>query len=383
MTERLKSLLHDEADALSVPAPSASRALADGRRLRRRRRLVPVATAAAVVLVAGGLAFTLGGGDDRDRDDATAADPAASSAPVLYAAGSTVVIGDRTAEVPDTVHSLHYTSAGVLVRSNANDGASDGSGPENLTLVREDGTTVDLGVIPEGVGPATDPDEPVYALAEADGAGFKVVVRDAATGDVVQEMRLPDGKPSYWPVPPLALDGDTLYVGFDSTTAAVDLTTGDSHTVDGMSGGIPEVLGGRTVVQGRGAPRVMDVATGATVYDYFLTTCTRCDREPRQGADPFSISLSPTGASVLIETTDRMGMTDRVWVHDIDAAEQQELAGGDTAGWGWTADGHPFSVTGRTVTSCDPTSGICDDLTAPVTLAPNDFPRLGGRVYES
>ena len=63
------------------------------------------------------------------------------------------------------MHSLHYTSAGVLVRSNPNDGGSDGSGPESLTLVQYDGSTVPLGTIPEGVGPATSPVEPVYVLS--------------------------------------------------------------------------------------------------------------------------------------------------------------------------------------------------------------------------
>ena len=87
--------------------------------------------------------------------------------------------------MPGTLHSLHYTSVGVLTRSNPNGGASDGSGPESLTLVSADGTTTDLGTIPEGVGPATDPDEPVYALAEKSGDGFRAVVRDATTGEEV------------------------------------------------------------------------------------------------------------------------------------------------------------------------------------------------------
>jgi hypothetical protein len=369
MTERLSQLLHDEVAELHPVPPDAAHVLAEGRRLRRRRRVTTGLAAAAVVALvgaAGGAALLQG---DSGQQNPTSAD----EAPVAYGVNSDIHLGDVVAQIPDTVHSLHYTSHGVLVRSNPHQGASDGSGPESLTLVRWDGSTADLGTIPEGVGPATDPDEGVYALAEAAGDGFVAVVRDAETGETVDEVPLPDLPPSYWDVPPLALDGDTLYAGFKRSTAMVDLDSGDHTIVDGMAGGIPDVVDGRTVLQQQGILVVRDVAAGqdlltVDVQGYAWGT------------------LSPDGQFLRVVSEGEM--TDGSWVepdsiqvYDVATGGLREFAG--TSGWGWTTDADLFRVDRGTLTTCEAATGACEESPLSPALPRNAELRLGGMVYES
>jgi hypothetical protein len=365
MTDRLSQLLHDEAARLDVPPVDADVALSRGRGLRRRRTAASVGVAAvALVVIGGATLLTTGGDDDRAVEPAGGA---AQSAPA-FGVGSKIYLGEAVASVPDTVHSLHYTSAGVLVRSNPNDGASDGSGPETLTLVRYDGSTADLGTIPEGVGPATDPDEPVYVLAEARGDGFVAVVRDAETGKTLEEVPLPDLPPSYWEVPPLSLDGGTLYVGYRSETAAVDLATGEHRIVEGLSGGFPEILEGRTLVPERKRLTVLDVNDGKIV----LTVDT---------GRYASGSLSPDGRYLRVSESDMFseGPAD-VTIYDVATGEPIDLeeTGGES---GWTADGDLFQVGNGSVTTCDLATRECTNADVPVKG--NADLRLGGQTYES
>ncbi len=376
MTERLRQLMYDEVSDLTPPAPDPATVLAEGRRLRRRSRVTTgvaaVAVAAVVVTTAGFVALNTG--DSGVQNPGPAGSAAVEAAPPAYGVGSDIHLGDVAAQVPDTVHSLHYTSSGVLVRSNPNDGASDGSGPESLTLVRWDGSTADLGTIPEGVGPATDPERDVYALAEADGDGFVAVVRDAETGDTVNEVPLPDLPKSYWEVPPLALDGDTLYVGYRNETAAVDLTSGEATTVDGMEGGLPDVQGGRTVLQREGSLTVRDVATGedlltADVEGYAWGTLSPDGR--------FLGVVSEGGVS----NGEYVEPEDSIQVYDVSTGDVRDFDG--AYGWGWTADGALFKVEQNTLISCDAATGDCEESPLTPPLAKNAEVRLGGQVYES
>jgi hypothetical protein len=369
MTERLNQLMREEADRLVVPPVPADAALGRGRSLRRRRTAATVGVTAVALAVAGGIAVTASGGDG-DRAAEPAGPPAVAAADVpAYGFGSKVHLGDRTASVPDTVHSLHYTSAGVLVRSNPNDGASDGSGPESLTLVGYDGSTTDLGTIPEGVGPATDPTEPVYVLAEARGDGFVAVVRDATTGEATDEVPLPDLPPSYWEVPPLALDGETLYVGYESETVAVDLATGEHRVVDGMGGGLPDVVDGRTLSGEGPSITVVDTSSGDPV------------RTIEVGHDSWG-TLSPDGRYLGVSTFNDETFENDSAVYDVASGEPLDLGGLSGAqDLGWTAAGNAFAVVRGRLTTCDLGSGECTRTDASVPA--DAFVRLGGRTYES
>ncbi len=374
MTERLSQLLHDEVAELHPVPADAARVLAEGRRLRRRRRLstgLAAAAAVAVVGAAGGYALTQGNASA--GPDPTTAD---GDAPVVFGVGSTVYLDDAVATVPDTIHSIHYTSEGVLVRSNPNGGASDGSGPESLTLVRHDGTTVDRGTVPEGVGPATDPTASGYVLAEARGESFVAVVRDVETGEAVDEVPLPDLRPSYWEVPPLSLDGDTLYVGYRSTTEAVDLATGEHHPVEGVGGGLPIVAGERLGTTNRdGDFFVVDTTTGDQVLlldgpdgDYAWGTLSPDGRFLKMNASELAMEQGRESETFA--------------VYDVDTGGKVEIEG-DGYGWGWTADGTLFRVAGGTVTTCDAGTGECTESPAPTKVGKNAHLRLAGLTYES
>ena len=367
MTERLTQLLRDEAERLDVPPVTADAALARGRGMHRRRAVASVGAAAAVLAVVGGVGVLAAGSDNEGPVEAADSAPAANVP--AFGFESTVYVGDSTATVPDTVHSLHYTSEGVLVRSNPNDGASDGSGPESLTLVRYDGSTADLGTIPEGVGPATDPTEPVYVLAEARGDGFVAVVRDATNGETVDEVPLPDLPPSYWDVPPLGLDGDTLYVGYKSETAAVDLATGEHRIVSGSGGGIPDVFGGRIVAAKDTSISVLDAATGESVGTFEV------------GHDAWG-DLSPDGRYLAVSVFNDETMGEDLTIYDVATGEPADL--GQLAGvpdLGWTAAGDAFAVSRGKVTTCDLDAGGC--ATYGVDLPRDAFVKYGGQTFES
>ena len=378
MTERLSALLRSEAEALDVPPVDHAAILGGGRQARSRRRTTVLLAAAAVVAVIGtGTALALNGSDSPDRDG-NATDSIASEGPsrgvVAYGAGSTVVVDGATATIPDTLHSLHYTSVGVLARSNPSGGASNGSGPESLTLVAADGTTTGLGTIPEGVGPATDPDEPVYALAEKSGDDFRVVVRNAATGEEVGSVPLPDLPMSYWPVPPLALDGDVVYAGFEQEAYAVNWRTGEMQQAAGLGGGMPEVRGGFALASGEKLVEgrlelvvsVVDAATGATALVVPL----------EEGEYGFG-SLSPDGKYLRFTQEGMNGEPDGVDIYNVATQERVTLAGD---GWGWTSEGLVYRVSGNELQVCDPVTAACAAETGPGV---GENLRLGGNTYES
>ena len=370
MTERLNQLMVAEADQLDIPPVAADAALSRGRGMRRRRTFATAGATVAVLAVIGGTVLVAIGGNDDDDRATEPAGPSADAANVpAFGFQSKVYLGDKTATVPDTVHSLHYTSEGVLVRSNPNDGASDGSGPESLTLVRYDGSTADLGTIPEGAGPATDPEQPVYVLAEARDGGFVAVVRNATTGETVDEVALPDLPMSYWPVPPLAFDGDTVYAGYKDETAAVDLTTGEHHVVEGMSGGIPDVLGGRILAAQGTSLSVLEADTGELVRTFEV------------GHDAFG-TLSPDGGHLAVSTFDDETFGYNLSVYDIATGELADL--GELAqaqDLGWTAAGDAFTVSRGKLTTCDLDTGDCTQNR--VDLPQDAFVKFGGKTYES
>jgi len=354
----LRTDLHAHADHLGVPTTPTAAVLGRGRQLRRRRRVVTGAGAlTASVALGGALLLTL-----PTARQQTAPDPASTPDDVaVFAVGSRVYIDGTSVEVPGTVHSLHYTSEGMLVRSNARGGISDGSGPEHLTLVGGDGGALDLGTVPEGYGPATDPTLPYYALAEQRGSELYAVVRDVATGEEVRKQPLPDLDRGTWDVPPLALSGDVVYADFADETYAIDWRTGSE--VD-TARGSTSVQAGRAVGGDGRRSTVFDARTGRT-----LLSVTR----PRGSYGWFD--LSPDGAYAMLfieETADGSEITDTD-VYDVATGAHVTLAG---APWelGWTRGGHVYRVDDDVVTTCSPVSGKCSEETVAITRAPEPAP---------
>jgi hypothetical protein len=374
MTERLAALMHHEADALDIPPVSTDRLLTAGHRARRRRRMAEGLGTVAVLAVVGGgvvLATSLAG-DDSVRDIGPA-DPSTGHGAV-FTLGTTVYWdgGAEHASIDDkAIKSTYYTSAGLLVR-HGNNNASDGGGPQRFSLVTPDGTVEPISVVTEEVVPGVDPTQPYLAYAEVVDGEVQVVVHDLATDEEVARVPVPDAKKwGGWTAPPVALSGDTVYVGTDDVMRTVDWRTGAVGTTDTVPGGYPDIKGGRavTVDRDRGTARVVDVVTG----DVLL--------EVDAGLTGY-LQLSPDGRFASMSAED--GKT--VDVYDVEAGTHITL-NGQSWDYGWSPDSDLFRVKGRHVIDCSTSTGECTtgDVTIPEEgggVAPTDL-RYGNQTFES
>lgn len=408
MTERLAQLLHEEAAGLEVPAPDASAVLASGRGAQRRRRLTSAVGALALVAAVGGSVLAVDALSGPDRDDAV--DPAAPfDAGPVFSLGTTVYLegGAEQAQVDDTaVKSLFYTSAGVLVRHGENQ-FSDGGGPQRFSLVREDGTVSPIGVVTEETVPGTDPGEPYLAFAEqASDGGFEVVVRDLRDDTEAARVPLPADATATgggWSVPPVALDGDRVWVGTGPQPYVVDWRAGAVEATDAVDPGFLEIVGGRHLDEGEEGAAVVDAASGERLLELPL----RNDEETSS-----SPSLSPDGRFVMVTVEDLPGAggyapPSSFEVYSVETGEAVTVEQ-PPYGVGWTASGDLFSLTETELTTCDADSGACTtrphgiEVPAPTPQRQvcerdaggrycyteggggwDETLRLGGRTYES
>lgn len=377
MTERLSTLLREEAGDLRAPAAPTAAILASGHRLRRRRRVAQVAGASALALVlAGGTALALGGGGDDPRGG-RAIDPATTAYldHGAFATGSTVHLSSGSpigsVDVGEPVKVLYYTSAGLLVRSGETPWTDD-PGPSHYSLVTPDGS---LRVLDLELGdrvPATDPGQPVVAYAEAAGDGaWDVVVRDVARDEEVSRTRVERAFGwGGWEAPPVELDGDLVYVGVDGPVVVVDWR--EQAVVEGSEelgrSQVPSVAGGLTVRSGGGTVDVVDVATGDVVYS-----------TPDRGY-PY-VALSPDGrfAKVVVQDeTEGEGFD----VVDLGSGEVTTI---DGAPWdfGWTPAGNLISVDLRAgeFTTCTVDGQECS--TEALSGPTKGELKLAGLAYES
>lgn len=383
MTERLTHLMHAEADLLDVPPAPALAILARGRAARRRRRWTSGLAAAVVVALVGvGTAAIL----DSTRDDGSqVADRPTASAYQRYGA---FAVGDRvhvggtgtSATLPAGVQSLHYTSAGVVARTNDSAAGSSGAGRQHLTLVRPDGTVQELGIVLRDTVPGSDPSQPYLAWSEGtDSGSYEVVVLDVATGQEMARVSMPgDAGRSGWATPPVALSGDVVYAGLKSSTLAVDWRTGEIDEVqldDGLElgGGIPQVAGGRAMLGYGESSAVFDLRTGAPLL--------RVEFEEYGW-----LQLSPDGryAKAVDEMADAEGDDPGAGfdVHDLAAGSVVRIPGRFYE-YGWSPDGHLVKVDEDSVVSCDARTGACEELPARLELGDDVSVRLGGLSYES
>lgn len=404
MTERLAQLLHDEAAGLDVPAPDARAVLAAGRGARRRRRLTSGVGALALVLAVGGgvLAVdTLSAGDGGDAVDPAA--PATDLGPV-FSLGTTVYLdgGAEEARIDDkAVKSLFYTSAGVLVRHGENQN-SDGGGPQRFSLVRPDGTVSPIGIVTEETVPGTDPDEPYLAYASpAAGGTYEVTVHDLRTDDEVATVVLPDGATGGgWNAPPVALDGDRVWVGSSPQPYLVDWRTGTATPTDEIDPGIPAVTGGRMVRADPDEATVVDVASG----DELLAVPQVNDDDTDSWAD-----LSPDGRYLMVVVEDMTAAAgaEDFEVYDVETGEAVTVEQPPYE-VGWTSGGGLFFLTETELTTCEADTGDCStrphgiDVPAPTPERQvcergstgeicyfeggggwDETLRVGGRTYES
>ncbi|WKN49811.1 hypothetical protein [Nocardioides sp. Arc9.136] len=379
MTERLSALLHAEADELRVPPPDPATVLAGGRRIRRRGRLAAAGTSLAVLALVGGGALAATGGDDspgRGVDLPVASAPAVDWA---VGSGSTVHLDDGSeVEVDGVVTSLYYTSAGVLVRTGASSSADQDD--HHYELVDGDGAPTSFDLDLGDRVASTDPTLPLmaYARSGGDARSWEVVLRDVRSGEEVRSFPV---RGSYtwagWVAPPVALDGDTVYVGLDDATLAVDWRSGEVSTSTLPGSTMPAVRGGRDVVDVVEGPRAQDaeavVAVGSR--EELLVTSG-----PEQLA-----SLSPDGRTALLhgyrlcKDDDRCSFTEDGVLVDLETGRRVDVALDGASGSGWTTDGRLLVVTAETVAVCDAT-GACTPTSVEVDEAGI---RVGGTLYEA
>ena len=376
MTERLAQLMHDEARDLDVPPPPASSILARGRRVRRRHRVTTGLAALSMVTVVAGSAVLAGGlGDDRARDVGPASAGAAPTGPA-FALGNTVYLdgGSVRATVDDrAVKSLYYTSVGVLVRHGIND-FSDGGGPQRFSLVTPAGEVRPIDVATEDTVPGVDPDQPYLAYAVVEAGTVEVVVHDISTDAEVARVAVPDDFEGGWDAPPVAIDGDLVFVGTDTATQVVDWRTGAVSSTDKVEGPFVQVSGGRTVSVRDGRARISDAVTGELADLVDLSS------------DYGDVRLSPDGRyAVVTEELDSVGQEPAgTTVRTVGTGSEVTLDG-PSYEWGWTANGELFRLTEAGLDVCTADTGDCrtDALPDGVPAKRLAEAKLGGRLYES
>jgi hypothetical protein len=353
MTDRLSTLLHQEASGLDVPPPPAADVLAQGRRLRRERRTrTALAGALAAAVVAAGAVVTM----DRLHGEAVGpADQPAFEQRGAWADGDQVHVGNHVVTVPDAAW-VSYSSAGALV------GSLDvmAAGPEDrssVTLVSPDGRTRELGEI--GI-PAADPGTPVvvYARKAQDPGTWELVALDLDSGEERTVATPWRAKRS----PDLSMSGDRVVYVRRNRMVTVDWRTGEQ----GRMSALPEI--GMTLVQsfGRGGYLTTPQPLGRPTRTWHLRSLgdgTLRGTFPDGGAGV--VQMSPDGRYVM--TGDGTSVT----VYDV-ATQQPTPLGlpGQPRDYGWTPDGHVVGPEdgdpANGVTVCDPRSGACDHVGGPV-----------------
>lgn len=361
MTDRLMTLLHDEAETLDIPPTPTTEILGAGRRLRRRRNLTIWAGAAlAVAVLAGGSLVAATRGDGHTAEPARVVSP---PVPFGWASGDTVYVGTqgRPVQMPEVAQTLYYTSAGILVRTNK-DGSSDGGAPFHFELVRDDGTATRLDLTLGEVVPSTDAAQPYLAWATMADGKIRVVVRDVRTDRDVATVDVP-GTFHWggWAAPPVSLSGDQVFVDTDGKTEVVDWRTGRTHPSDVVPGSTySTVSGGHVLILSRDSVEVLDADSGKVLLHV-------------DGSADLA-ELSPDGRMAVVS---RAGQDQ---LYDLDGGATSRVS---LSSWGWAANSDQvYGVRGSTLTTCSTTTGECRDTSVP-PVGRNTLVRYAGRPYES
>lgn len=217
MTEKLRTLLHEQADSVDFALPDLERMASDGdRRLRRRRGTVVCGIAAAVVL-ASVAATHVGGAGGGDHSAPVVTHPETTARVVAWSKGPVIHAGDRTIDVGHEVRAFVETSAGYVVAD------TDG-----VVWSVVDGHATQVGTT-DAKHPrlVADPAGSLAAWATTglDGPGLHTV--DQATDEVGSPVAAPNATGVLD-----ALSGSTVYFHDRRGAVALDLSTLDEQVVD-------------------------------------------------------------------------------------------------------------------------------------------------------
>lgn len=352
MTDRLSSLLHDEATTLEVPAVPTDQILTRGRGLQRRRRTTSaVAGAVAAVLIAAVATVAINTSPDDSIQPAGGSDQAAYLEEGAWAVGDEIHIGNHTATVPGTA-ALSYTSLGVLVQTIDYSAGRDEPATYGTVLVTADGDTrpIDYPDIDGFSMPGTDPSSPyiAYAREAEDPDELQVVVVDLRSG-----LETPVGEPIREESTrgiPVHLSGDTISYRSSPDYIQVNWRTGEQAplgtgmvTASGFAGDafLTTDMSGREwqVRSTDGEVRLAITYTGGKSVSE-------------------SPSLSPDGRYLAVPTGES-----GIDVYDVTTGESVHLGGDrDVADYGWTPDDHLVGKPLRSsseVEVCEPSTGAC------------------------
>ena len=363
MTERLATLLREEAEVIPVPPAAPARVLAKGRVLRARRRGVRagIAVGVAAGLVAGGAALRIG--DERGVDAAQAADDFASQG--AFAIGRDLYVGEQHLRWDESIKSIYYTSAGVVVRSG---GSSDpDEGASTFTLVTPTGERSPVTVTLGDRVPGFEPDSSRFAYAIQDEGRLEVVVHDVVTDRELARVTVRNQPvETGWAAPPVSIDGDVVWVRTGSAWDEVNWRTGAVRPVPDTQDTY-EIQNGHYAVQRGHVWEIRSTADESTVGEVDL---------PR-GWYAF---FSPDGRAMwAFPNAVRDPVSPHPLVYDVASGERHEHA---DLGFelGWTPDGHLLWSHGGSVSVCEPLTDACEERWTDLGTGE---PRLGGRPYGS
>ncbi len=260
MTERLATLLHEEAEDIAVPRPPTADLLDQGRRLRRRRRATAVVGGCAAVLVLGAGAVVV-----RDlSQDARGIDPevaaAAYASDGAFAVGRDLYIGEEHFRWDESIRALYYTSAGVVVRSGETPDTGDG-GRSSYELVTPTGERSEIHAQMSDRIAGFEPDSTRFAYATQRDGNLEIVVHDAVSDEELARVTVLDHPvDSGWDAPPVSIDGDLVWVRDGDGWSEVNWRTGEIRDVPDTADTY-EIQNGRYAVQ-RG--RVWEIRSTGT-----------------------------------------------------------------------------------------------------------------------
>ena len=367
MTERLSTLLHDEAGLLDIPVPEAPTVLTRGRTLRRRRRATTaLATVAVLAVIGGSVAVALSvTGNDRATDPLPAGGFGSTGA---FSVGQKLYIGGQEIDWDEPIKTLYYTSAGVVVRSGAQE-ATDSAGPSHFTLVGPDGsrTPVEIDAGDRILG--FEPDSTHVAYAEPNGPSWDVVVKDVKTGEELGRHTIA-GTFTWggWEAPPVAIDGDWVWVHFDDGWTEVAWADG-AIRLDATTANTYEVANGHyadwnsrndlwTVRRMSNHTKVVDVQLKKGWYAFFSPDGNYLN------AFPNDVEEEPAVSTI---------------IYDARTGEQRAVPDASES-LGWTPDGHTLEVEDDEIRICGAIDGGC--TTYPYDLGKGSV-KVGGTSYES
>lgn len=335
MTERLSSLLHDEASGLHVPAAPIREVLAGGRAIRRRRRtrVVVACAVAAVAVVAAGTAVLGLHRSDSTPQPVRLPDRTAYEQLGAWAAGDHVHVGNHTVIVPG-VQQLQYSGAGVVV-----------AGSDGYVLVTPGGEAepLDLHLLDSPLGlpaVATDPASANLAYVRAlPGSRAQAVVLDLASGEettVGKPFRNRAGDEA------TGITGDLMSYYRGGNGMVVDWHTGE-----------------RSQLGQYGFWQAAGVSIDYDAHGTWTLNASNGDTLLTVSVDPASTygTVSPDGRYFAVSDTEP-GIT----VYDIAAGTKTTIGGRVASNYGWTPDGHLVgrSPSSSELESCDPVDGECE-----------------------